>query len=195
MEFGDVVARRRMVRRYRDEPVDEATLAAVLDTATRGPSAGWSQPVRFVVVTEPAMRAAIAALCGEPEHLRRGLDPWLTSAPVHVVVAIREADYRERYAERDKAASRGPAGWHVPYWWVDGGAALQLLLLAAVYAGLAAGFLDVADPDGLRRLLGIPSDVAPLGLVTLGHPAPDRRSGSLRRGRRPAAEVVHHERW
>jgi nitroreductase len=70
----------------------------------------------------------------------------------------------------------------------------MLLLLGAVDEGLAAGFLAVpADP--LRALLGIPEDVDPVGLVTIGHPAPDRRSGSLARGRRPSDEVVHRGRW
>ena len=195
MDFAQVVARRRMVRRYRDDPVEPAVLARVLQVAIRGPSAGWSQGVRFVAVTDPGTRAGIAERCGEPEHLRRGFQPWLSTAPVHVVVTVREDDYRRRYAEADKRGSRGPDAWRVPYWWVDAGAALQLLLLAAVDEGLAAGFLDIADPDGIRELLGIPADVALVGLVTLGHPAPDRASSSLRRGRRPAGEVIRYERW
>jgi len=61
--------------------------------------------------------------------------------------------------------------------------------------GLAAGFLALKSYDVLRELLGIPEDVQPIGIVTIGTPAPDRRSGSLDRGRRPAAEVLHHDRW
>ncbi len=71
----------------------------------------------------------------------------------------------------------------------------MLLLLAAVDEGLAAGFLALKSYDGLRALLRIPADVQPIGIVTIGKPAPDRRSGSLDRGRRPAAEVIHHDRW
>ena len=66
---------------------------------------------------------------------------------------------------------------------------------AAVDEGLAAGLLDVADRGALRAALGIPADVVPLGVVTVGHPVPDRRSGSLARGRRPTAELLHHDRW
>ena len=196
MEFRDVVARRRMVRRYRDEPVPAAALERILDTARHAPSAGFSQGQSFVAVTDAATRVRIAELCGEAEYRQRGFCPWLTSAPVHVIPCVREAAYRERYAEPDKAAPERPTNWHVPFWWMDGGAALMLLLLAVVDEGLAAGFLDLADPDGVRRLLRIPSEVAPLGLVTIGYAAEGtRRTSSLSRGQVPRQEVVHYDRW
>lgn len=184
-----------MVRRYRDTPVDPAAVTRVLQAAARGPSAGFAQGVRFVVVTDATMRAAIAELCDEPRHLAKGFDAWLSAAPVHVVIGVRQDDYRDRYAEPDKRRSPGPDGWAVPWWWVDAGAALMLLLLAAVDEELAAGFIDVARPDAFRRLLDIPSDVAIVGLATLGRPVPDRPSGSLARGRRPAEQVIRYQRW
>lgn len=195
VEFAEVVRRRRMVRSYRPEPVDPATLDRILDTARRGPSAGYSQGQHFVVVTGQAGRRRVAAVCGEPAFVAKGFEPWLSQAPVHVVPCVRRREYEARYAEPDKAASVPPERWDVPFWWVDAGAALMLVLLAAVDEGLAAGFLRVDDTAGLRDLLTLPADVAPVGVVTLGHPAPDRRSGSLARGRRPLDEVVHHGRW
>ena len=71
----------------------------------------------------------------------------------------------------------------------------MLLLLAAVDEGLAAGFFGVHRLEGLSAALGLPADVDPIGVVTLGYPAPDRRSGSLDRGWKPLGEVVHKERW
>ena len=195
MEFTEVVRRRRTVRRYRPEPVDPGALDRVIDAYRRAPSAGFSQGQHLVVVTAPETRAALAHLCREEEHVRRGLPPWISSAPVLLLPCIREADYRRRYAELDKAASGGPNAWTVPFWWMDGGAALMLLMLAAVDEGLATGFLALADRDAVRRLLAIPDDVEPLGLVTLGRPLPEPPTGSQRRGRRPAAETIHRERW
>ncbi|MDQ4084765.1 MAG: nitroreductase family protein, partial [Actinomycetota bacterium] len=53
MEFRDVVRRRRMVRRYTDEPVDPALVDRMLEHATRAPSAGFSQGWAFVVLDRP----------------------------------------------------------------------------------------------------------------------------------------------
>lgn len=194
MELAEVVRRRRMVRRYTDEPVDPAAVERIIDHARRAPSAGFSQGQCFVVVTDPAIRERLAEVADEPGHVARGFQPWISSAPVHVVPCVRRAVYRERYGEPDKASSTPPDEWEVPYWWVDGGAALLLVLLSAVDEGLAAGFLAV-DVAPLRAVLGIPDDVVPLGLVTIGHPAPDRRSSSVRRGRRPAHETVRWQHW
>lgn len=190
MELAEVVARRRMVRAYRPDPVEPEALHRILDTARRGPSAGFSQGQSFVAVTDAGVRRRVAKLCGEPEYTARGFQPWLSTAPVQVVICVRVDDYHERYAEPDKDAPERPAQWRVPFWWVDGGAALMLLLLATVDEGLAAGFCDIGDVEGVRRLLAIPADTEPLGLATIGHPATDRGSSSRARGRRAFDEVV-----
>lgn len=195
MEFSQVVRRRRMVRRYTDQPVDPDALDRVLDAARRGPSAGFSQGQTFVVVTDAALRARLAELADEPAYVAAGFDPWVSSAPVLIVPCAEPARYEARYAEADKARSGGPGAWRTPYWWLDTGAALVLMQLAAVDEGLATGFLDVTDHGALRDFLGIPADVLPAGVVTLGHPAVDRRSGSLARGRRAWDDVVRHDRW
>jgi nitroreductase len=200
VEFQEVVRRRRMIRSAAPVPLSGEQLRRILRTALRGPSAGFSQGQSFVVVTEPALRARIAELAAEPLYLLRGYPAWLSAAPVLVVCCTSQAPYDRRYSEADKAAlqgMRGPGEWPVPYRYVDAGCALMLLLLAAVDEGLAAGFLGIhrIGSAELRELLGIPADVEPIGVVTLGHPAPDRASPSLRRGRRPEAEAIHLNGW
>lgn len=177
MELADALRRRRMVRSYRPDPVDPAVVDRILRAALRAPSAGFSQPHRFVVIISDERRHAVAQACGEPEAVARGLAPWLSVAPVHIVPCVDPVAYTRRYAEPDKAGSRGPAGWEVPFQWVDGGAALMALLLAAVDEGLGAGFLDV-DQTALRNAADVPDHWVPLGLVTLGHPAAVTTTGS-----------------
>lgn len=195
MEFADILRRRRMVRNYRDERVDPAAVDRIVDAARRAPSAGFSQGQAFIVVTDPERRRRIAELASEPEYVAQGFDPWISRAPVHVVVCVSETIYRARYDEPDKNPDGKPHHWPVPYWWVDAGAAMMLVLLAAVDEGLAAGFLGSHAMPRLEALLELPDDMRAIGVVTIGHPAPDRRSGSLARGRIPRHRVVHYERW
>jgi nitroreductase len=67
------------------------------------------------------------------------------------------------------------------------------LLLGAVDAGLAGCFFGVPVEawPALRSRFAIPERLTPVGVVSLGYPAPDRRSPSLRRGRRGIDQVVH----
>ena len=196
MEFREVIKKRRMVRNYQLRPVDPEIVNRIVEAGLSAPSAGFSQGQSLIVVTEHQTRRRIADLADEPRYVARGFEPWLSSAPVHIVVCTSEADYRRRYREADKLVSHpGGMQWPVPYWWVDGGATLMAVLLAATDEGLAAGFLGAHALTGLSALLGIPDHVTPLGVVTVGHPAPDRRSRSAERGRRPRAEVAHRERW
>lgn len=195
MEFSEVVRRRRMVRRYRPEPIPDETLRRIVERARRAPSAGFTQAQSFVVVTDPAVRRQIAALAGEEAFRAKGFEPWLSPAPALVVLCTSEQAYRERYAAADKLGPHRELSWPVPFWHIDAGCSLMLLLLAAVDEGLAAGFLALPDYAGLSALLGIPDTVQPVGIVSIGHPAPDRPSASLARGWRPVEDVIHRDRW
>ena len=197
MEFREAAARRRMVRSYTGGPVDPAAVERIAEAGRRAPSAGFAQGQTLVVVTDPQTRAEIAALASEPAYVSRGFEPWLSRAPVHIVVCTSPQAYLDRYAAPDKAGSvlAGGGEWPVPYWWVDAGAVLQNLLLAAVDEGLAAGFLGAHAAPGLAGLLGIPEPHLPVGVVTVGRPAPAPPPSPGRPPRRPAAETVRRERW
>jgi nitroreductase len=168
----------------------------MLDLARHAPSAGFTQGQSFVVVTDPEMKRRVAEVCGEQHYVEAGWDPWISEAPVLVVPCTSEEAYHRRYREPDKLQDNGTEiEWPVPYWFMDIGCAVQILLMAAVDEGLAAGYAGAFDLDALRSLLGIPAEVTPVGVIPIGHGAPDKRSPSLKRGRKPEGEYAHWERW
>jgi nitroreductase len=194
MTFSQLVHKRRMVRRFTGESVSRETIERILDLARRNPSAGFTQGQDFVVVTRPETKQAIAKLCGEEYYVARGFHPFISGAPVLIVPCTNEAAYHRRYQEPDKVNDDGSEiHWPVPYWFMDVGCAVMIILLAVVDEGLAAGFAGAHDLDALRALLGIPAEVTPVGVIPIGHPAPDKRSPSLQRGRRK--DVFHWEGW
>ena len=85
----------------------------------------------------------------------------------------------------------------MPYWFVDGGAAVMTLLLAAQDRGLGAAFFGMFDHErAVRQRFGVPPRPAGVGTVAIGHPAEDDRpSQSARRGRPPLDEVLHRSGW
>lgn len=196
MEFSTVVRKRRMVRNFTDQPVDPEAIDRMLDLARKAPSAGFTQGQSFVVVTDPERRRIVAGFCAENEYVNGGFDPFISRAPVQILVCANESAYHQRYQEPDKLGEAGEEiDWEIPYWHVDAGCAAMIILLAAVAEGLGAGYAGVIDHAGLHEFLGIPDSISVIGVIPIGHPAPDVRSGSLARGRRLVSEVVHRERW
>lgn len=202
MRFEDVVHRRRMVRRYSPQPVDPTSVERLLRSAVRAPSAGFSQGWAFLVLEEPADVDRFWEATTPPSRAARP-DSWLRgmrTAPVVIVPLSSKAAYLERYAEADKGwTDRDDARWPVPYWHVDAGMASLLILLTAVDEGLGACFFGI--PGGriaaLRDAFGIPADHAPVGAITVGHPAPEEgvRGSAGTRRRRPVEDVVHRGHW
>ena len=188
-----------MVRAYDGRPVDRAALDRVLDAARRSPSAGNSQGLDLVVLAgaEETARYWDVALPAGP---RRDGFRWqgLLRSPVLVLPVVAPEAYAARYAEPDKAGSGlgTVEAWPVPYWFVDGGMAVQAMLLAAAEEDLGALFFGLFDRERpVLDALGVPPGRRGLGVVALGHPAADEPGRSAGRRRRTAEEVVHRGGW
>jgi len=197
MEFAELLRRKRMVRNYDPaKPVPREALERIAAAAQRAPSAGFSQGQRLVIVTDEATRRAIAEVCDEPDYVKAGFDPWVSRAPALIVPCVSEEVYHRRYREPDKLRDDGTEiDWPIPYWWVDIGATWMLIILAALDEGLTSGFVGVERPEALKAALGVPEEYTPIGVVTVGHPLPDRKSGSLKRGWVGRQDFAHWEKW
>jgi nitroreductase len=198
MEFDEVVRRRRMVRSYDPaRPVPPELVDRIVKHALRAPSAGFSQGWGFLVLTEPADRE----LYWSSTRVSEETDDWLarlSAAPLVIVALSNKSVYLDRYAQDDKGwTDRDESHWPVPYWDIDTGFAALLMHLTAVNEGLGSCFigLPVQTVGVFKAAFGVPDEFTPIGTLTVGYRAPDKRSPSLRRGHRPVDDVVHHGRW
>lgn len=199
----EVIAARRDVRRFRPDPVPDDVLGRVLTAAHAAPSVGHSQPWRFLVVRDPALRDRAAVLTDrerlrqaarlEPEAARRLLDLQLEGvreAPLGVVVCC---DRRT-----PAAGVLGRATFPDADLW-SCAAAIQNLWLAARAEGLGLGWVTLFRPDELAAMLGLPDGVVTLGWLCLGWPDERPPAPGLERAgwsrRMPLADVVLTDRW
>jgi nitroreductase len=193
MELQEAIRTRRMIRSYHPErPVARDVVEMLLNLAIRAPSAGHTQGWRFLVLDDITSREKFWSATedgGAPDDwLRR-----MQTAPVLIVCLSDKDAYLDRYAEPDKGwTDRDEARWPVPYWHVDTGMAALLILLGAHDLGLGACFFGVPGEKwpALSAVFNVPPTLAPVGVVSLGYPAADRKSPSLKRGRRQLSEVV-----
>jgi nitroreductase len=196
MELTDAIRRRRMIRNYDPErAVPRSVLDDLLSLAVCAPSAGYSQGWSFLILDDiTSCQAFWSATTDETEEP----DAWLMrmqNAPALIVCLSDKQAYLDRYAEPDKGwTDRDESHWPVPYWDIDTGMAALLILLGAVEQGLGACFFGIPGEHwpAFRTRFEVPERLTPVGVISLGYPAPDVRSPSLARGRRSPAEVVHY---
>ncbi len=198
MEFRDILHRRRMHRAFLPDPLPQEQVERIAAVIRHAPSGGFSQGGSIVVVTDQAKREEIARAFGDEHYSTEGRN-YIADAPVHMVISANESLYHARYNEADKLKATGgvEVTWPVPYWFVDAGALMMLVLMAAIDEGLASAF--IGHPDQKRifdELLGLPEDVVPLGLALIGKPGEAPEIGSrLRSRRRSLDDLVHWGRW
>jgi len=166
-ELIQTIFARRSIRKYTDEPVSEADIKTLLEAAMAAPSASNRKPWYFVVVTG---RRTLDSLAEVHPHGK-----MLFEAPLCVAVC------------------GGPTASE-RFWVQDCSAATENLLLAATALGLGAVWLGVYPKEervvGIRQVLGIPETIAPLNLISIGHPAEEKEPRTQYDEAR-----VHRERW
>jgi nitroreductase len=142
----------------------------VLESVRLAPSAKNRQEWRFVVVRDEQTRRSLSKAA-------YGQD-FVGDAPV-VVVACAETDHRVMHCGHSAFL-------------VDLSIAIDHLTLAAVEEGLGTCWIGYFDPDAVRGILGIPSEVEVVQLIPLGYPA---EPGRVSKTRMPLTRMVHNERW
>lgn len=192
-DFFDVVLRQRACRSFTADVVSEDDLAAMLDAATRAPSAHNSQPWEFIVVQAEDQRHRIAEIARATwdsgrAQLEQRLDRAMFgdidrfiyefdfgSAPVLVVVGVDTAKVHEAMV----GCSIYPA--------------TQNLMLAAAALGYGCTFTNFTFQQNaaMAKLLEMPEQIRVAGIVALGRPV--RALGPGRRD--PWAAKTHRDRY
>lgn len=199
-DFWTVLSTARTIRRFTDEPVDDATLARCLRAATWAPNGANAQAWRFIVLRSPEQRAVVAEAAQqalaviEPVYRMSRPDPDDTSR--------RARDNRATYDLHDRAGEYTSVLFtHQRFETASelllGGSifpAMQNFLLAARAQGLGACLTSWASYGGeplLRAAVGVPDDWMLAGHVVVGWPR--GRHGPVRR--RPLADAVYLDTW
>ena len=199
-DVWDVMSTARTIRRFTDEPVDDATLGRCLQAATWAPSGANAQAWRFVVLRSAELRATVAEAAA---HALEVIEPvYGMTRPAADDDSRRARTYRATYELHDRAGELTSVlftqqRFDTASELLLGGSifpAMQNFLLAARAVGLGACLTSWASYGGealLREAVGVPDDWMLAGHAVVGWPR--GRHGPLRR--RPLADVVFLDRW
>jgi nitroreductase len=148
MDFYEVIQRRRSVRKYEADPVEEDKLHRILNAARLAPSAANRQPISLIVVRDDKIKRRLKDAYSQE---------WFFTAPVIICAC----------ALADKAWKRNDGKRYVD---VDVAIAMDHLILAAAAEGLGTCWIAAFKPGIVKEVLNIPDDLEPLILTPLGYP-------------------------
>jgi nitroreductase len=121
------IVSKRDTRAFTGDPVPPETVRRIVQAGRMAGSSKNSQPCRFVILDDPAQRAAVAE-CGD-------FAGWLPEAPLAVAVVLTDAGTRQEF---------------------DAGRAAQNMMLAAWAEGVASCPVSIHHVDCGREKLGLP---------------------------------------
>lgn len=165
MDLLEAIATRRSVRRYRPDPVEEEKIRAVFESARAAPSWANTQCVRYTLVTDPELKAALIDTFSERNPARKGA----AVAPCLVVVSA--LTDRAGFKHGEPVTDKGG------YWYMfDAALGVQNLTLAAHALGLGTVHVGWFDAGEAARLLDLPDDEVMVELLPLGYPDHEPRT-------------------
>ncbi|HOA25059.1 MAG TPA: nitroreductase family protein [Aggregatilineales bacterium] len=165
----EAIRTKRAIRHFRDEPLPEDVVERILNAGRLSGSAKNMQPWHFIAVRNRDTLRALSE-CGR-------FAGHLAGAALGVALATFDPFYRLT----------------VPF---DLGRAAQNMMLTAWELGVGSVMATMYRPDRARDILQAPPDVTIPWCISFGYPADaDHRSPAAKGGRRPAADVIHYEKW
>lgn len=148
MEFYDTVEKRRSVRSFRDDPINEESLKKILEAARLAPSAHNTQEYKFVIVRDAEKRQGLARAALEQD--------FVAEAPIIIAAVALNPNY---LLENE-----------VPAYAVDVAIAIDHLTLAAVQEDLGTCWIGAFHQDEVKKILNIPPQYKAVALIPLGVP-------------------------
>jgi nitroreductase len=174
MDFDEVVKKRKMIRKYeQDRQVSTDIINKLIRNAHRSPSAGHTQVQEFIIVIDPITKRKLCQTSlGQSQ---------IENASVLIIVCSNTSRSVDRYRKR------GTEFYSI----IDGAFASMVMLLSAVNEGIGASFVGAFEDNEVRKILRIPIQVRPIGIIALGYPAekPERFE------RIELSNLVHYERY
>ena len=173
MDVWTAIRTKRMVRRFRDEPLGAGQLEQIVDAGRHAASSKNQQRWDFVAVQERERLRALSAVGPYAGHV----------AGAAAAVALLTPD------------PRAPGASLSLVW--DLGLAAENMMLAAWELGIGSCPATVYDQAIAREVLGHPEDRWCGYVLSFGFPAdPDDLTRPPKPGgRRPLDEILHRERW
>ncbi len=152
MDLRQLVEKTRTYRRFDEKhEITRETLVSLVDLARLSASGANRQPLKYILVTDPARRADVYTCLAWAGYLITWEGPDPGERPTAYIVILGDKEISDSFG-------------------VDHGIAAQSIMLGASEAGLGGCIIASVKKEKLRTVLDIPRDLEVLLVLALGKP-------------------------
>jgi len=152
MDFFSAVTTLGTVKKYEKKEVDDKLIGVILYMANHADSAGSLQGWEFIVVKNPEIKKQLHKAALKLDVVK--------DAPVDIVVCADLKKFSLKYEERGEYL----------YSIQDTAGTITIMMITAQLLGLGTNWIRAFDEQDVKTALGLPNELRPVGIVTLGHP-------------------------
>lgn len=169
--FMDLIEKRKSIRSYKPQDVEEEKLNYILQAFRKAPSAKNLQPWKLIIVKNKKKIGDLSIACNN--------QTFLSEAPILIVACAKEDE------------AYGAMGGYMNSYPVDIALALEHLILAATEKGLGTCWIGAFKEKLVKDLLNVPDNVRVVAITPVGYPAVEGRT----RGRKPISKIVCYDKY
>jgi len=202
-EVYQTIFKRRDIRKFKTDPVPDDALVRILTAAHHGPSVGFMQPWNFILIRDKAVKQQIydsfvreTGLAaenydGEKKDLYLSLKlEGILESPVNLCVTYDISRFGPNQIGRNSMPEMGVYSVCC---------AIQNLWLAARSEGIGVGWVSIVGRDDIRKTLGIPQNILPVGYFCIGYPQEFPEDPELKTvgwvPRLSIKDLIYYEKW
>jgi nitroreductase len=163
MNFIELINSRQSVRKYADKPVEKEKIERCIEAGRLAPSASNSQPWKYIVVDEPALKEKVAK---ETFSTLVAFNKFALQAPVIIAIVMEKPNIITQLGGRVKDKD---------FFLIDIGITAEHLCLQAAEEGLGTCMLGWFNEKAIQKLLEIPTKKRIGLIITLGYAADEPR--------------------
>ncbi len=176
MALLDLLKHRKSVRNFLTRPVEREKIMLCLEAARMAPSAENSQPWKFIVVDDPAIKNE---LCRRAFSGLYSMNSFCQTAPVIVAIVSEKSNFLARIGGMFRGTK---------YYLIDIGIAGEHFVLQAEELGLGTCWLGWFDEKAVKSVLNVPRSKKLDILIALGYY--DREKLGQEHGREPMDKIA-----
>ena len=150
MDLLNLISKRRSVREYTTDEIEQEKIDYLIECARLAPSAVNFQPWKFIIVKSPEKKALLHK-CYHRE--------WFANAPLYILAL---EDTTQSWKRSVDGKDHGE---------IDVTIALEHIVIAAVEKGLGTCWVCNFDVELCNELFNFPENLVPVALLPIGYPA------------------------